>query len=128
MIDESITRALPVCYFHSLLTAHECKLGTNFSRSLLGITRERMATSTAVNDQTIRPTSYPVGQHFRLGHRPALDGLRAGLYLWHFPIFEKVGGWKALGILTVPVAFALTFSIATLSFYLIDTPFRSEEP
>ena len=49
--------------------------------------------------------------------------LSYGLYLWHFPIFEKVGGWRALGVLRAPVAFALTFSVATLSFYFVETPF-----
>jgi peptidoglycan/LPS O-acetylase OafA/YrhL len=49
--------------------------------------------------------------------------LSYGLYLWHFPIFEKVGGWRALGVLVIPVAFALTFSVATLSFYFVETPF-----
>jgi peptidoglycan/LPS O-acetylase OafA/YrhL len=46
-----------------------------------------------------------------------------GLYLWHFPIFEKVGGWRSLGALRIPAAFALTFAVATLSFYLVETPF-----
>lgn len=49
--------------------------------------------------------------------------LSYGLYLWHYPIFEKVGGWKALGVLVIPVAFALTFAVATLSFYFIERPF-----
>jgi peptidoglycan/LPS O-acetylase OafA/YrhL len=49
--------------------------------------------------------------------------LSYGLYLWHYPIFEKVGGWRSLGVLVIPVAFALTFSVATLSFYFVETPF-----
>lgn len=49
--------------------------------------------------------------------------LSYGLYLWHYPVFEKVGGWRSLGVLVIPVAFALTFSVATLSFYFIETPF-----
>ncbi len=49
--------------------------------------------------------------------------LSYGLYLWHFPIFEKVGGWRAPGVLAIPVMFVLTFSVATLSFYFVETPF-----
>jgi peptidoglycan/LPS O-acetylase OafA/YrhL len=49
--------------------------------------------------------------------------LSYGLYLWHFPIFEKVGGWEYLRILKIPVAFALTFMVATLSFYFVERPF-----
>jgi peptidoglycan/LPS O-acetylase OafA/YrhL len=46
-----------------------------------------------------------------------------GLYLWHFPIFEKVGGWECLRVLKIPLAFTLTFVVATLSFYLVERPF-----
>jgi peptidoglycan/LPS O-acetylase OafA/YrhL len=49
--------------------------------------------------------------------------LSYGLYLWHFPIVEKVGAWTPLGRLRIPVEFLLTFSIATLSFYLVEQPF-----
>jgi peptidoglycan/LPS O-acetylase OafA/YrhL len=49
--------------------------------------------------------------------------LSYGLYLWHFPIIEKAGAWTALGRLRIPVAFLLTFGVATLSFYLVEQPF-----
>jgi peptidoglycan/LPS O-acetylase OafA/YrhL len=49
--------------------------------------------------------------------------LSYGLYLWHFPIMEKAGAWTALGRLRMPVAFLLTFGVATLSFYLVEQPF-----
>jgi len=49
--------------------------------------------------------------------------LSYGLYLWHFPIFEKVGGWECLKVLKISVAFALTFLVATLSFYFVEKPF-----
>ena len=46
-----------------------------------------------------------------------------GLYLWHYPIFERAGSWKSLGVLAIPTAWLLTFALATLSFYLVETPF-----
>lgn len=49
--------------------------------------------------------------------------LSYGLYLWHFPIIEKAGAWTAVGRLRIPVAFLLTFGVATLSFYLVEQPF-----
>ena len=49
--------------------------------------------------------------------------LSYGLYLWHYPIFEKLGGWNALGLLRVPLACVFTFAIATASFYFVEKPF-----
>ena len=49
--------------------------------------------------------------------------LSYGLYLWHFPIIQKIGGWTKLGLWRVPLAFLLTFAVATLSFYLVEQPF-----
>lgn len=49
--------------------------------------------------------------------------LSYGLYLWHFPTFQKVGGWTRLGAMRIPLGFALTFAIAALSFYLVEQPF-----
>lgn len=47
-----------------------------------------------------------------------------GLYLWHVPIIGRVGGWsRALGLLTVPVGFALTFSVAAVSYYCLELRF-----
>ena len=63
--------------------------------------------------------------HKLLEYQPLvwIGRLSYGLYLWHFPIFEKAGGWRSLGVMAIPVAFALTFSVATLSFYFVETPF-----
>ena len=46
-----------------------------------------------------------------------------GLYLWHFPIIGRVGGWKFLGPFKVLVGFALTFAVATVSYRVIELPF-----
>jgi peptidoglycan/LPS O-acetylase OafA/YrhL len=47
-----------------------------------------------------------------------------GLYLWHFPIIGRAGGWsRMLGPLTVPVGFALTFGVVAVSYYFLELRF-----
>jgi peptidoglycan/LPS O-acetylase OafA/YrhL len=47
-----------------------------------------------------------------------------GLYLWHVPMIGRAGGWsRVLGPLTVPVGFALTFSVAAVSYYCLELRF-----
>lgn len=49
--------------------------------------------------------------------------LSYGLYLWHFPVFEKIGGWKAPAGIVIPTSFAVVFAIAILSHYFVERPF-----
>jgi peptidoglycan/LPS O-acetylase OafA/YrhL len=49
--------------------------------------------------------------------------LSYGLYLWHFPVFEKIGGWKASGRVVIPISFAVTFLVTILSYYFVERPF-----
>jgi peptidoglycan/LPS O-acetylase OafA/YrhL len=49
--------------------------------------------------------------------------LSYGLYLWHFPVFEKIGGWKSSAGIVIPTSFAVTFLITILSYYFVERPF-----
>ena len=53
-----------------------------------------------------------------------------GLYIWHFPIFTWIVGWAGeyrYGMVLL-IGWPLTFSVATLSFYLIERPFMRARP
>jgi peptidoglycan/LPS O-acetylase OafA/YrhL len=57
--------------------------------------------------------------------RPAvwIGRLSYGLYLWHFPIISRAGGWDALGVFKIPAGFALTFVAAGTSYYVVESGF-----
>ncbi len=46
-----------------------------------------------------------------------------GLYLWHYPIFCKVGGLRLPSFAKVCLMFAVTFAVAVFSHYYIERPF-----
>lgn len=46
-----------------------------------------------------------------------------GLYLWHPPIFSKIGGWHLPTVVQVCLMFLVTFAVAGFSYYVIETPF-----
>jgi peptidoglycan/LPS O-acetylase OafA/YrhL len=54
--------------------------------------------------------------------RPAVwtGRLSYGLYLWHFPILERAGGWHHLGPFRPLAGFALSFAAAATSYYLVE--------
>lgn len=58
-------------------------------------------------------------------HRPLVWTGRVsyGLYLWHYPALWWARDHAKLGSLAEPVAVALTFVVAALSFYLLEKPF-----
>jgi len=50
-----------------------------------------------------------------------------GLYLWHWPVFVALGpghtGWRGTRLVIAEIA--VTFAIATASYYLVESPIRS---
>ena len=81
---------------------------------------------TAVITSAVQPRRFPVRAALSVGPLVWVGRISYGLYLWHWPVIvicspDRVGldGWQ----LTV-VRLALTFGIATLSYYLVELPIR----
>ena len=51
-----------------------------------------------------------------------------GLYLWHWPVFLTLtsGRIGVSGVVLLVIRFAVTFAIATISFYVIELPIRQQ--
>lgn len=72
------------------------------------------------------PTGSPVQRLLARKPLRAIGVISYGLYLWHWPVFVAVSPSRTGldGPLLLAVRFVVTFSLATLSFRLVESPIR----
>ncbi|MBN8934185.1 MAG: acyltransferase, partial [Rhizobium pusense] len=59
-----------------------------------------------------------------LAFRPLrwIGAISYGLYLWHWPIIRMVAGWELPQVAAITAEYAITFAIATVSYYSMEQP------
>lgn len=76
----------------------------------------------------LSPVQGVVGQMLSHPFMVRLGGLSYSLYLWHWPILALLRYYTGLNVLDMPFSLlfvALTFLLATLSYYAVETPLRA---
>jgi hypothetical protein len=95
-----------------------------FDGGFLGIT----ILAAVVIATVARPENGPLGTLLSLGPMQWVGRISYGLYLWHWPVvvFVTTSTTRLPGSVVDGARVALTFGLATLSFYVVEQPIRQK--